>query len=151
MVDTEAGRDAQGTPGRGEGAVWEYDPKEQLLRAIFVAGSQQVGDNIDNITVSPRGGILLCENGDGVTDEYGLGSRLLGLTPDGDSFAFAKNNIDLALEDTVGAGKRVEPDDYRDAEFAGACFDPTGEVLFVNIQVPGITFAIWGPWERGNL
>jgi hypothetical protein len=24
-------------------------------------------------------------------------------------------------------------------------------VLFVNIQVPGITFAIWGPWERGNL
>jgi hypothetical protein len=23
-------------------------------------------------------------------------------------------------------------------------------VLFVNIQVPGITFAIWGPWERGN-
>ncbi len=151
MVDTEAGRDAQGTPGRGEGAIWEYDPKEQTLRAIFVAGSQQVGDNIDNITVSPRGGILLCEDGEGLTDEHGLGCRLLGLTADGDSFAFAKNNIDLALEDTVGAGKRVEPSDYRDTEWAGACFAPAGEVLFVNIQVPGITFAIWGPWERGNL
>jgi secreted PhoX family phosphatase len=151
MVDTEAGRDAEGTPGRGEGAVWEFDPNEQTLRAIFVAGSQQVGDNIDNITVSPRGGILLCENGDGVTDQYGLGSRLLGLTAEGDSFTFAKNNIDLALEDTVGAGKRIEPDDYRSAEWAGACFDPEGEVLFVNIQVPGVTFAIWGPWQRGPL
>jgi hypothetical protein len=24
-------------------------------------------------------------------------------------------------------------------------------VLFVNLQRPGITFAVWGPWERGNL
>jgi hypothetical protein len=150
LVDTEAGRNADGAPGQGEGAVWEYDPREQLLRAIFVAGSPQVGDNMDNITVSPRGGILLCENGDGVTDENGFGSRLIALTAEGDSYAFAKNNIDLTLEDTVSAGKQVEPDDYRGAEWAGACFDPAGEVLFVNIQVPGITFAIWGPWERGN-
>ena len=111
----------------------------------------RVGDNIDNITVSPRGGILLCENGDGITDEYRFGSRLLGITADGDSFTFAKNNIDLTLEDTVAAGKRIEPDYYRAAEWAGACFDPGGEVLFVNIQVPGITLAIWGPWDRGNL
>jgi secreted PhoX family phosphatase len=84
-------------------------------------------------------------------DEHGQGTRLIGITPDGDSYAFAKNNIDLALEDTVAAGKRIEPDWYRAAEWAGACFDPAGEVLFVNIQVPGITFAIWGPWERGDL
>ena len=151
LVDTEAGHNANGAPGQGEGAVWEYDPKEQVMRAIFVAGSQQVGDNIDNITVSPRGGLLLCENGDGVTDDNGFGSRLIALTSAGDSYAFAKNNIDLTLEDTVAAGKQVEPDYYRGAEWAGACFDPAGEVLFVNIQVPGITFAIWGPWERGNL
>jgi secreted PhoX family phosphatase len=151
VVDTEAGRDAQGLPGRGEGAVWEYDPREETLRAIFVAGSQQVGDNIDNITVSPRGGMLLCENGDPITDEYGPGTRLLGITPDGDSYSFAKNNVDLELEQTLAAGKRISPDYYRGAEWAGACFDPPGEVLFVNIQVPGITFAIWGPWEKGNL
>jgi secreted PhoX family phosphatase len=151
LVDTEAGRGADGLAGHGEGAVWEYDPREQTFTAIFVADSQQVGDNIDNITASPRGGLLLCENGDAVTDEYGFGTRLIGLTADGDSYAFAKNNVDLALEDTVATGKRISPDYYRGAEWAGACFDPSGEVLFVNIQVPGITLAIWGPWRRGNI
>ena len=151
LVDTEAGRNAEGHPGHGEGAVWEYDPREQTLTAIFVAGSQQVGDNIDNITASPRGGLLLCENGDAVTDEYGTGTRLIGLTADGDSYAFAKNNIDLTLEEQVASGKRIFADYYRASEWAGACFEPGGEVLFVNIQVPGVTFAIWGPWERGNL
>jgi secreted PhoX family phosphatase len=38
-----------------------------------------------------------------------------------------------------------------DGEFAGATFSPDGETLFVNIQSPGITFAIWGPWENGAL
>jgi secreted PhoX family phosphatase len=151
LVDTEAGRNADGIPGHGEGAVWEYDPRQQTLTAIFVAETQQAGDNIDNITASPRGGLLLCENGDGITDEYGYGTRLIGLTAEGDSYAFAKNNVDLTLEDTVAAGKRVFADYYRAAEWAGACFDPAGEVLFVNIQIPGITFAIWGPWERGDL
>ncbi|MGH8828550.1 MAG: alkaline phosphatase PhoX, partial [Jiangellaceae bacterium] len=34
-------------------------------------------------------------------------------------------------------------------EFAGATFSPDGRTLFVNIQASrGMTFAIWGPWER---
>jgi len=151
FVDTEAGVDAAGRPGYGDGAVWELDPIANTLSALFVAGSQQVGDNIDNITLSPRGGILLCEDGDPVTDSYGPGTRLIGITAEGDSFPFAKNNITLALDEIVAAGKNVLPNDYRAQEWAGACFDPDGEVLFVNIQIPGITFAIWGPWERGNL
>jgi secreted PhoX family phosphatase len=151
IVDTEAGVDILRRPGHGDGAVWEFDPLENTLRALFVAGSQQVGDNIDNITVSPRGGILLCEDGDSVMDIYGPGTRLIGITAEGDSYPFAKNNISLELEDTVGAKKRIFPDEYQGAEWAGACFDPDGEVFFVNIQRPGITFAIWGPWERGNL
>ncbi|WP_293106543.1 alkaline phosphatase PhoX [Moorena sp. SIO3I6] len=32
------------------------------------------------------------------------------------------------------------------SEFAGACFSPNGRIMFVNIQEPGITFAIVGPW-----
>jgi hypothetical protein len=36
-------------------------------------------------------------------------------------------------------------------EFAGATFSPDGETLFVNIQTPGSTFAIWGPWRKGAL
>jgi secreted PhoX family phosphatase len=33
-------------------------------------------------------------------------------------------------------------------EFAGVTFSPDGETLFVNVQIPGLTFAIWGPWDR---
>ena len=33
------------------------------------------------------------------------------------------------------------------SEFAGPRFSPDGKWLFVNIQVPGITCAITGPWE----
>ncbi len=151
LVDTSAGVDAAGQAGYGDGAVWELDPREQTLRAVFVAGSRQVGDNIDNIVVSPRGGILLCEDADLATGIDESGTRLLGITAGGDSYPFARNNISLTLEQIVGAGKRIFPRDYRAEEWAGACFDPDGEVLFVNIQIPGITFAIWGPWERGNL
>ncbi|MEX0735234.1 MAG: alkaline phosphatase PhoX [Steroidobacteraceae bacterium] len=151
VVDTAAGTGANAMPGRGEGAVWEFDPREETLRAIFVSGNEQVADNIDNIVVSPRGGILLCEDGDMETDRSDPGTRLVGLTPEGDSFPFAKNNISLILDQVVAAGKRIFPGDYRAEEWAGACFDPDGEVLFVNIQTPGISFAIWGPWERGNL
>ena len=34
-------------------------------------------------------------------------------------------------------------------EFAGACFSPDTQVLYANQQSNGVTFAIWGPWERG--
>jgi secreted PhoX family phosphatase len=34
-----------------------------------------------------------------------------------------------------------------DVEFAGATFSPSGDTLFVNIQDPGMTLAIWGPWR----
>ena len=73
--------------------------------------------------------------------------RLLGLTAGGDSWVFAKNNVQLSLDQVIGAGKRVFPMDYRGEEWAGACFDPAGEVLFVNIQRPCLTLAVWGPWR----
>jgi hypothetical protein len=91
--------------------------------------------NPDNLTVSPRGGILLCEDPD-VSTVY-----LRGLTPEGEVFDFARNLLN-------------------DREFAGACFSPDGRVLFVNLQgdtlpggpgQPSMTFAIWGPWEAGAL
>jgi secreted PhoX family phosphatase len=40
---------------------------------------------------------------------------------------------------------------FERVELAGATFSPDGETLFVNIQTPGITFAIWGPWRKGAL
>jgi uncharacterized protein len=121
------------------------------LRALFVSGNQTAGNNPDNVTVSPRGGVLLCEDGGGSTDVYGTGSRLLGLNPAGEAYIFCKNHIELSAAQIAAAGKLVPEGNYRDREFCGACYDPTGRVLFVSIQTPGLTMAITGPWGRGHL
>jgi len=47
--------------------------------------------------------------------------------------------------------RRVPAGDYRQSEWAGACYSPDGNWLFVNIQTPGVTFAITGPWGRRPL
>ncbi len=152
IVDTATGVNSAGVGGNGEGAVWEYDLATGMLKAAFVSLDAVAANNPDNITISPRGGVLLCEDGGGV-DDQGLGriERLVGLTSDGASFVFARHNVNLGAGQIAAAGKLVAPGDYRDSEFCGACFDPAGKVLFVNVQQPGITFAIWGPWARGPL
>jgi secreted PhoX family phosphatase len=151
IVDTATGRDSRNRPGQGEGAVWVLDLDSMRLKTLFVSGAAVAANNPDNIVVSPRGGVVLCEDGGGVMDSFGFGDRLLGLTPGGESYVFSKNNIVLSGTDITRAGKSVEAGDYRDNEFAGACFDHRGQVMFVNIQTPGVTFAIWGPWAKGNL
>ena len=40
---------------------------------------------------------------------------------------------------------------FAEQEWAGACFSADGKWMFVNIQSPGITLAITGPWEQGAL
>ena len=82
IVDTTTGFDAQGRRGRGNGAVWELDLRDRPpARDLRRRPTSLAGDNPDNITVSPRGGILLCEDGDGADDAFGFGMRLMGLTP----------------------------------------------------------------------
>lgn len=122
----------------GLGQVWEYRPLGKSggqLMLIFESPSAAIMESPDNICVSPRGGLVLCEDGDG--DQY-----VWGLTPSGTIFDFALN-----LQGT--------------REWAGACFSPDGQTLFVNRQGgtsfplaagdEGITFAIWGPWQDGAL
>lgn len=120
----------------GLGQVWRYRPRGRdrgQLVLVFESPSRDVLDSPDNITVSPRGGIVLCEDGEG--EQY-----LRGLTPDGAIFDLAKNLLNTT-------------------EFAGACFSPDGRMLFVNIMganvdagpEEGRTLAIRGPWERGAL
>lgn len=151
IVDTAAGVDGNGRVGQGDGAVWELTLSTMRLRALFVSGHQTAGNNPDNVTVSPRGGVVLCEDGGGSTDAYGTGSRLLGLNPAGEAYILCKNNVNLNAGQIAAAGKSVGAADYRGIEFCGATFDPTGRVLFANIQTPGITVAIMGPWGKGNL
>ena len=123
LLNATAGGDA------GCGQVWEYRPQTRTgggtLRLVFESPSAQFLRQPDNVTVSPRGGVLLCEDHDG-------SDRLIGLDPQGRPFEFARNRL--------GKG-----------EFAGLTYGPVGNWLFVNIQRPGMTLAITGPWQRGCL
>lgn len=133
-------------PGRYEGlrvlVVEDDDAVAALLMRVSMAAE---AENPDNIVVTPRGGLLLCENNSGAT--LNDAERLLGLTLDGKVFTFAKNNV------VLGASPNgvVAPGDYRQNEWAGACYSPDGRWLFANVQTPGVTFAITGPWGRGPL
>jgi len=128
----------------GEGQVFEYDPDDETLTVIYDAPNADAVDNPDNMTVTPRGGLLLCEDAAG--NQFTAGERLVGLTLHGQAFTFAMNNILLTTPyEAIPAG------DYRQNEWAGACYSPDGKWLFVNIQTPGVTFAITGPWGDGPL
>ena len=122
----------------GQGQIWVYDPHEETITLLFESPGASVLNAPDNITVSPRGGLVLCEDGSG--QEF-----LHGLTIDGEIFQFARNNVVLNGERNGIVG------DFRGSEWAGACYSPDGEWLFANIQSPGITFAITGPWLEGAL
>jgi uncharacterized protein len=124
--------------GIGQGQIWEYDPADETIRLLFQSPGADVLNAPDNITVSPRGGLVLCEDGGG--EEF-----MHGLTVDGEIFKFAKNNVVLNGERNGIAG------DFRGSEWAGACYSPDGKWLFANIQSPGISFAITGPWMAGAL
>ena len=67
--------------------------------------------------------LVICE--DSPEDNF-----VRGVTPDGRVYSICRN---------AHADK---------GEFAGACFSPDGETLFVNAQGPHVTFAITGPWAR---
>lgn len=135
------------------GAIWELDLASQTMKCIYSSPSALVGNMGDNLTVSPRNAILICEDASSaITDQFGYGQRLMGLNADGDAYIFAKNNIELTPAQLQGANKLVSlAGNHRGNEFAGACFDPSGRYLFVNIQTPGVTFAISGPWAKGPL
>jgi secreted PhoX family phosphatase len=117
---------------QGRGQVWQYQPRGDggELTLIFESPGREVLDAPDNICVSPRGGLVLCE--DSSVTQY-----VRGLTPQGLIFDFVRNLAEDKNGDTH--------------EFAGATFSPDGRTLFVNVQTPGMTFAIWGPWEQGAL
>src|SRR3546814_20363856 len=69
--------------------------------------------------------------------------KLHGLTPQGELFEFAGNNVVLD-------GERGLSGDFRTEEWAGACFSPDGRWLFANIYRPGFSVAITGPWQTGD-
>lgn len=136
----------------GYGQIWRYRTGGGGdVALIYESDGAEALDSPDNLCVTPRGGLILCEddassdsdlnpNAPGLTDV----NRLIGYSREGSVFEFAVNRIN-------------------DSELAGATFSPDGETLFVNIfgdstgpadpytGNEGMTIAITGPWGKGPL
>ena len=108
---------------RKKGQVWRYIPspfegtsaedKQPGILEIFIEpNNSDLLENGDNMTVTPWGDLILCEDGPGT-------QFLVGVTPEGKLYRFAKNSRSTS-------------------EFAGATFSLDGSTLFVNIQGAGI-------------
>jgi len=109
----------------GRGQIWRLDPRRKKLTLIFQSTDPEVLDLPDNITISNRGTIVICEDNTDGTNFVRLLDR------HGNIFPFAQNRFSVD-------------------EFAGAAISPGGHTLFVNTQsASGRTFAIWS--ERGSL
>jgi secreted PhoX family phosphatase len=134
----------QGGPN-GVGQVFEYDPVNEKLRVMYASTSSAVLNSPDNLVVVPDGTLLMCED-NGASN----GEHLRILNSDG-VFTFAANNINFS---SSGFGSYTRPQsnrtfstNFNNSEWCGATFSPDGKWLFANIQSPGITFAITGPWQ----
>jgi uncharacterized protein len=121
---------SDGSVNEHDGQVWFYDPAKETIKLETIFGvnpnpdvDSDNYDGPDNITVSPYGGVILAEDGNGV-------QHLVGVTDHGKAFTLARN-------------------DKNRVEFTGPVFSPNGKILFACIQAdPGLVFAITGPWGR---
>jgi secreted PhoX family phosphatase len=115
------------------GQIWRYVPslyegtgKESespgTLELFVEFNDRNICENPDQMTGTPWGDLLVCEDGFG--EQY-----LVGVTPQGKIYRFARNAQD-------------------ESEFAGICFSPEGSTAFVNYLNAGFTFAITGPWKN---
>lgn len=107
------------TPSPYEGTAREAQAPGTLT-LVAEATENSLLQNADNITASPWGDLLVCE-------DTGSHCGVIGIRPDGTQYEVCDNA-------------------YSDSELAGVCFAPDGKTMFVNIQYPGMTLAITGPW-----
>jgi secreted PhoX family phosphatase len=135
----------------GFGQVWAYQPDGGggTLVLVYESPSGAELDSPDNLTVTPRGGLVACE--DDASSEYvdthplapGIDNvnRLIGITRAGEAFELAVNVLN-------------------GSELAGVSFSPSGRTMFFNLfgrarfdeePVEGMTCAVTGPWRRGPL
>jgi secreted PhoX family phosphatase len=135
----------------GFGQIWAYRPGAGggTLTLVYESPSGGEMDSPDNLTVTPRGGLIACEDdaSSAYADRHPLApdienvNRLIGLTQAGEAFELAVNVLN-------------------GSELAGACFSASGRTLFFNIYgrstvsgppIEGMTCAVTGPWRRGPL
>ncbi|MFN3167411.1 MAG: alkaline phosphatase PhoX [Phycisphaeraceae bacterium] len=115
-----------------KGQIWRYIPSEHegsvneskspgKLELFIEPNDAEILQHADNLCVGHTGDLVVCEDGGPV-------NHVLGVTPKGSVYKIARNSLN-------------------GSEFAGSCFSPDGSTLFVNIQNPGLTIAITGPWN----
>lgn len=153
FTDKATSNPTSSLPGRA-GVIWALDLSTLTLKAIFVSRDRVVGNSPDNICVSPRGGLMFNEDGgnSSPTSAPIPAQDLKVLTPEGNSYTFARHNFNFSSAQVQAVGKAGSASgDRRNTEWAGSVFSPDGRVLFVNLYSPGITLAIMGPWTKGNL
>lgn len=116
------------------GQVFSYEPSPYegtaeentvpgKLTLIAEANRGSMLKSCDNLTMAPWGDLIVCEDLVGPVKNCSL----IGIRPDGNQYQVANNA-------------------YTDSELAGVCFSPDGKTMFLNIQYPGMTLAITGPW-----
>ena len=76
----------------------------------------------DNVTIAPWGDLIVCEDNSKI-------NRLWGFNQTGGSYLIAENS-------------------YTGSEFAGVCFSPLDNTMYVNLQYNGMTLAIDGNWKK---
>ncbi|UTF60237.1 alkaline phosphatase PhoX [Gilvimarinus sp. DA14] len=114
-------------PGPYEGTAREKEAPGQLT-LMYETHDRSAMESCDNLAIAPWGDLIICE--DSYSDSPDMVNYIRGMTPQGKIYTLAMN---------------AHPDK---GEFCGACFSPDGSTLFVNIQRPGFTLAITGPWGK---
>lgn len=120
--DTNGGEDRLGQ-------IFRYFPGSNTLELFYEGNDPEKIESPDNISITPFGDLWFVE--DEAVQNGNSMNRIIGVTPGGQVYKFARNALN-------------------DSEFAGPTFSPDGRTFFVNIQNPGITLAIWGPFRYRN-
>ena len=109
---------------KGLGRIYRYTPATNTLELFYESSDRNDLKSPDNVVITPWGDIWIAEDGSGV-------NRIIGITPEGNPYVFLENAMN-------------------GSEVAGPTFSVDGNTFFLNIQSPGITLAIWGPFARKN-
>lgn len=114
---------------RRQGQIFRITPgsDSDSLELFLQPDGSDLLTNGDNICVGPHNQLIICE--DLVREHREKTPHVRTITPDGQIHTIARNALNRS-------------------EFAGSCFDPGSGTLFFNIQNPGITFAVVGPWKH---
>ena len=108
-----------------KGQIWKLNPTStnELLIELWYEVQDEASLNMpDNITIAPWGDLIICEDNSDI-------NRLWGLTSRGKPYLIAQNS-------------------YTGSEFAGVCFSPIDNTMFVNLQWNGLTIRIDGNWNE---